>query len=73
MSRPIRRFFPAVRLASSRMITPEPQPTSKTLSPGTIASASISARTTPIYPERPRSSRLATLPSKAPPRVIVQY
>jgi hypothetical protein len=54
------------------MITPEPQPTSSTLSPGAIASASSNPRIIPIYPERPRSSRLATLPSSAPPRVIVQ-
>ena len=72
MSRPISRLAPAVRRASSRMITPEPQPTSSTLSPGTMASASSKVRTTAMYPERPRSSRLATLPSSAPPRVIVQ-
>ena len=54
------------------MMTPEPQPISSTLSPGTIASASSNARTTAMYPDRPRSSRLATLPNSAPPKVIVQ-
>jgi hypothetical protein len=45
------------------MMTPEPHPTSSTLSPGMIASALSNPRTKAIYPERPRSSRLATLPS----------